>query len=411
MIAPDSPLASAGATAPFRHRPLLFYLCSRSLSEFACQMATVAVAWQIYQSTRSAFYLGLSGLAQFLPGALLVFVAGHAADRYDRRRLVQVCQLTQSLVSAFLAWRSVMGLLTVPEIFAALVLFGLASAFESPALSALLPAVAPAGALQRAVALATGAMQIAAIGGPAVSGLVYAANPAAPFVLLALCWLAAAIAGGAIGLSASATATEVPTAGELFAGFRFVRDNPLILGTISLDLFAVLLGGATALLPIFAHDVLNAGPWALGVMRAAPAVGALMMTAVLARHSLSERVGLRMFQAVISFGVAIVLFALSRNLLLSIVTLVVMGAADTISVVIRVSLVQLMTPDAMRGRVGAVNFLFINASSQLGEFESGMTAALLGAVPAALLGGIGTIVVALLWMKLFPGLRRVERLE
>jgi MFS family permease len=411
MTAPDSSLASVGATAPIRHRPLLFYLCSRSLSEFACQMATVAVGWQIYQSTGSAFFLGLSGLAQFLPSASLVFVAGHAADRYDRRRIVQLCQLAQGLAAAFLAWRSAAGLLTAPEIFAALVLFGVATAFESPALSALLPAVAPAGALQRATALATGAMQVAAICGPAVAGIAYAASPAAPFMLLALCWLAAAIAGGAIGPAAPAIAGETPTTAELFAGFRFVRDNPAILGTISLDLFAVLLGGATALLPIFAHDILNAGSWGLGVMRAVPAVGALMMTAVLARHSLSRRVGLRMLQAVIVFGCAIVLFALSRHLLLSIAALAVMGAADTVSVVIRVSLVQLVTPDAMRGRVGAVNFLFINASNQLGEFESGMTAALLGAVPAALLGGIGTIAVALLWMKLFPTLRRVERLE
>jgi MFS family permease len=411
MSAPDSSLAPVGTTAPIRHRPLQLYLCSRSLSEFACQMATVAVGWQIYQSTGSAFYLGLAGLAQFLPSALLVLVAGHAADRYDRRRLVQLCQLAQGLASVFLAWRSIAGTLTAPEIFAALVLFGVATAFEGPALSALLPAVAPGGALQRATALASGAMQVAAIGGPAIAGLAYAVNPAAPFVLLALCWLAAAIAGGAIGPPAPAIAEKARTAAEMFAGFWFVRDNPAILGTISLDLFAVLLGGATALLPIFAHDILSAGPWALGAMRAAPAVGALLMTAALTRHSLSRRVGLRMFQAVIAFGCAIVLFALSRNLLLSIAALAVMGAADTVSVVIRVSLVQLMTPDAMRGRVGAVNFLFINASNQLGEFESGVAAALLGAVPAALLGGIGTIAVAILWMKLFPVLRRVERLE
>jgi MFS family permease len=411
MTVQEPSLAPAAASAPLRHQPLRAYLCSRSLSEFACQMATVAIGWQIYRSTGSALYLGLSGLAQFIPSILLVFVAGHAADRCDRRRLAQLCQVVQGLASAFLSWRAVTGLLTVPEIFTVLVLFGIATAFESPALSALLPAVAPIGALQRATALATGAMQVAAIGGPAIAGLAYAANPAAPFILLAVCWLAAAIAGGGIGSSAATTATEAPAAAELFAGFRFVRDNPAILGTISLDLFAVLLGGATALLPIFAHDILNAGAWALGVMRAAPAVGALMMTLVLARRPLSRRVGLRMFQAVIAFGCAIVLFALSRNLLLSIAALAAMGAADTISVVIRVSLVQLMTPDAMRGRVGAVNFLFINASSQLGEFESGITAALLGAAPAALLGGIGTIAIALLWMRLFPALRRVERLE
>jgi MFS family permease len=204
---------------------------------------------------------------------------------------------------------------------------------------------------------------------------------------------------------------EPPTFAALFAGVGFERHNPAILGTISLDLFAVLLGGATALLPIYAHDILQTGPWGLGVLRAAPAVGALLMTAVVARHAISRRVGMRMFQSVIVFGLATVVFALSHLIWLSLLALVLMGAADVVSVVIRTSLVQLATPDAMRGRVGAVNYLFINASNQLGQFESGITAALLGAMPAAVLGGVGTIAVALLWMKLFPTLRNVERLE
>jgi MFS family permease len=215
---------------------------------------------------------------------------------------------------------------------------------------------------------------------------------------------------GAIGKPA-APAPDRSTSTEVLAGFKFVWSRPAILGTISLDLFAVLLGGATALLPIYARDILHTGPLGLGVMRAAPAVGALLMTAMLARHSLTRRVGLRMFQAVIAFGAATVVFALSHQLWLSIAALAAMGAADTVSVVIRVSLVQLMTPDDMRGRVGAVNYLFINASNQLGEFESGMTAALLGAMPAALLGGLGTMAIALLWMTLFPALRKVDRLE
>jgi MFS family permease len=204
---------------------------------------------------------------------------------------------------------------------------------------------------------------------------------------------------------------EPPTLEALFAGIGFVRRNSAILGTISLDLFAVLLGGATALMPIYARDILHTGPWGLGILRAAPAVGALLMTAVLARHSLKRRVGIRMFQAVIVFGMATVVFSLSHWMGLSLLALAIMGAADTVSVVIRLSLVQLQTPDEMRGRVGAVNFLFINASNQLGEFESGLTASLMGAMPAALLGGLGTIAVALLWMKLFPTLRNVERLE
>src|SRR3979411_1588549 len=226
---------------------------------------------------------------------------------------------------------------------------------------------------------------------------------------MALFCLLASLLSGAIRIERPLVAAELPTFSKLFAGLKFVRDNPAILGTVSLDLFAVLLGGATALLPIYARDILNAGPWALGVMRAAPAVGALLMTAVLARHPIRRKVGLRMFQAVIAFGLATTVFALSQTIWLSILALAAMGAADTISVVIRFSLVQLATPDEMRGRVGAVNYLFINASNQLGEFESGVTAALFGAMPAAVLGGIGTIAIALLWMRLFPTPRDVAR--
>ncbi|MGY8706437.1 MFS transporter [Bradyrhizobium sp. 18BD] len=393
-----------------RHPPLLLYIASRSLSEFSYQVATVAVGWQIYALTGSAFYLGLAGLVQFIPSALLVFVAGHAADRYNRRRIVQLCEVTQGLAAGYLAMRLLMGTLTAPEIFAVLGVFGLCGAFESPASSALLPAVAPDGMLQRATALATGAWQVATIGGPAVGGLTYALSPGAPFVLMAVLSLIASGLSGLIRVERVAPSEHEGVEG-LFAGLHFVRNNPAILGTISLDLFAVLLGGATALLPIYAKDILQAGPWALGVMRAAPAVGALLMTAVIARHPITRRAGLRMFQAVIAFGLATIVFALSRNVWLSIIALAAMGAADTISVVVRVALVQLATPDAMRGRVGAVNFLFINASNQLGEFESGMAAALLGAMPAAALGGIGTIAIALLWMKLFPVLREVDQLE
>ena len=400
----------ASPVALSRHPPLLLYIASRTLSEFSYQVATVAVGWQIYALTGSAFYLGLAGLVQFIPSALLVFIAGHAADRYDRRRIVQLCELTQGLAAGYLAVRLLMGTLTAPEIFVVLGVFGLCGAFESPASSALLPAVAPEGMLQRATALSTGTWQVAAIGGPAVGGLAYAISPSAPFVLMAVLSLIASGFSGMIRVERAA-ASEHEGVDGLFAGLHFVRNNPAILGTISLDLFAVLLGGATALLPIYAKDILQAGPWALGVMRAAPAVGALLMTALIARHPITRRAGLRMFQAVIAFGLATIVLALSRNVWLSIIALAAMGAADTISVVVRVALVQLATPDAMRGRVGAVNFLFINASNQLGEFESGMAAALLGAMPAAALGGIGTIAIALLWMKLFPVLREVDQLE
>jgi len=401
----------AGSGSLLAHRPLLFYLATRSFSEFSYQIATVAVGWQIYQLTGSAFDLGIVGLVQFIPSALLVFTAGHAADRYDRKRVVQICLLADGLTAALLAWGTFAGWLTVPAIFAALALLGITSAFESPAGAALLPGVAPQGMLQRATALSSGAFQLTAISGPALGGVAYAIAPGAPYAVMAVFSLLAAMLAGMITVHGPVVEKEPPTFAALFAGVRFVRHNAAILGTISLDLFAVLLGGATALLPIYAHDILQTGPWGLGVLRAAPAVGALLMTAVVARHAITRRVGMRMFQSVIVFGVATVVFALSRLMWLSIVALAAMGAADMISVVIRTSIVQLATPDEMRGRVGAVNYLFINASNQLGQFESGITAALFGAMPATVLGGVGTIAVALLWMKLFPALRNVERLE
>jgi MFS family permease len=408
MTPPQPP---AGSPALFGHRPFLLYFWARGFSEFAYQIAAVAVGWQVYALTSSAFDLGIVGLVEFTPTAVLTFVAGHAADRYDRRRVVLICQLVEGLTAAFLAWGSFAGWLSVPEIFAAVAVFGAAIAFEGPAAASLLPGVAPEGMLQKGTALATGAFQAAAISGPALGGLAYAVAPGVPYSVMAMLWLLAAILNRAIRLERPAAAKEPPTLGTVFAGVSFVRRNPAILGTISLDLFAVLLGGATALLPIYARDILHTGPWGLGVLRGAPAVGALLMTAVLARYTINRRVGMRMFQAVIVFGLATLVFGVSHILWLSLLALAVLGAADTVSMVIRISLVQLATPDDMRGRVSAVNFLFVNASYQLGGFESGITAALFGAMPAVVLGGVGTIAVALLWMKLFPTLRNVERLE
>jgi hypothetical protein len=275
----------------------------------------------------------------------------------------------------------------------------------------LLPGVVPEGMLQKGTAISTGAFQVATISGPALGGLAYAVTPGAPYAMMAVFWLLAGLLNGAIRVERSETPKERPTFTALFAGVGFVRRNPAIFGTISLDLFAVLLGGATALLPIYARDILHTGPWGLGILRGAPAVGALLTATLLTRYPISRRAGMRMFQAVIVFGLATVVFAISHLIWLSVLALAVLGAADVVSMVIRISLVQLATPDEMRGRVGAVNYLFVNTSYQLGEFESGITAALFGAIPAAVLGGVGTIAVALLWMKLFPTLRSVERLE
>ncbi|KJC62614.1 MFS transporter [Bradyrhizobium sp. LTSPM299] len=406
-----SSVMPVGARDLLAHRPFLFFLSSRSLSRFSSQIGAVAIGWQIYDLTGSAFELGMVGLVQFLPTALLVFVAGHTADRFERKRVVQACQLLEALAALFLAVSTFAGTISEVQIFAATFVLGIAGAFESPATAALLPLIAPQGSLQRATAVASGAGQIATITGPALGGFAFAFTPSMPYAVMVVFWLFGMILTGGIGRLQQTAVKESPASDDLYAGVTFVRSSPAILGTISLDLFAVLFGGVTALLPIYARDILVTGPLGLGILRAAPAVGALLMTMVLARHTISRRVGMRMFQAVIVFGVATVVFALSHWMWLSVLALAVLGAADTISVVIRFSLVQLATPDAMRGRVGAVNFLFINASNQLGQFESGVTAALLGVMPAAVLGGVGTIAVALLWMKLFPTLRDVEKLE
>ncbi|MGJ4945384.1 MFS transporter [Bradyrhizobium sp. HKCCYLS1011] len=401
-----------GAGTLLKQSSFLFFLLSRSLSRFSSQIAGVAIGWQIYDLTGRAFDLGMVGLIQFLPTALLVFVAGSAADRYPRKRVVQLCQLAEALTAVYLCWGAYAGVLTELQLFAATFVLGITGAFESPATAALLPLIAPNGSLQRASALSSGAAQLATIIGPALGGFAYAVAPGLAYGIMVVFWLLGMLFTGVIEVPDDVPAPkENATNADLFAGVRFIWQSPAILGTISLDLFAVLFGGVTALLPIYARDILETGPLGLGILRAAPAVGALAMTAVLAQHTISRHVGLRMFQAVIVFGAATVVFSVSHWMWVSVAALAILGAADTISVVIRFSLVQLATPNEMRGRVGAVNFLFINASNQLGQFESGVTAALFGTMPAAVLGGVGTIAIALLWMKLFPALRAVERLE
>jgi MFS family permease len=398
------------SSALFRHRPFQFYFWGRLFSNFSRQIVAVAVGWQVYQMTGSALHLGLVGLAQFLPTALLTFHGGHAADRFDRKRVVQICQWAEAAAAAMLAWGTMAGWLTVVHIYACAAILGAATAFERPAGAAMLPNVVPEGLLQQGTALSSGALQFATIGGPALGGFIYAVSPGAPYAATAIFWLLAGLLNGLTPVARHVGLTAAPTWKSLTAGARFVWRNPTILGTISLDLFAVLLGGATALLPIFAADVLDTGPLGLGLLRSAPALGALIITVMLSRRPLQSKVGLRMFQSVIVFGLATILFGLSTHMWLSLGALAVMGAADEVSVVIRLSLVQLQTPDDMRGRVSAVNFLFVNASNQLGEFESGVVAALIGAVPAVLVGGAGSVLIALLWMKLFPSLRKVERL-
>lgn len=393
------------------HPSFLVFWGARVLSAIGFQMSAVAIGWLVYALTGSAYSLGLVGLFQFLPMVVLTLLVGHVADRYDRRRIVQICLFVEGATLVVLALGILDGWLTVPGIFAAVLVLGAARAFEQPTMAALLPAVVPAGILPRALAVSSSAMQTATIVGPSIGGLLYAVGTTVPFAVAAASFLAACGLMLLMRLERPAPRREPATLRSVFSGIAFIRSQPMILGAISLDMFAVLLGGATALLPIYAHDILQTGPWGLGLLRAAPAVGALIMSAALTRVPMGRAVGHKMFAAVIVFGAATVVFAASTSLVVSLVALAVLGAADNVSVVIRSSLVQLLTPDEMRGRVSAVNSLFIGTSNQLGEFESGMAAGLLGAVPAAILGGVGTVVVALLWMRLFPALRKAQTLS
>ena len=385
------------------------FLLARVFTSLSFQMAGVAIGWLVYARTGSAYNLGLVGLAQFLPMVALTFVVGPLADRVDRRRIVAGCEIVNVATLAFLAVGAAGDWLSAPIVFAAVVLLGAARAFEHPSMSALLPGIVGATELPRAVAYSSSAMQTATIVGPALGGLLYAFGARVPLGLAAAMSAATFIAILAVPMERTALPKSPVTLASVFSGLSFIRRRPVVLGAISLDLFAVLLGGVTALLPIYAHDILETGSVGLGLLRSAPAVGALAMSVFVSRI-VRANVGRTLFTAVGLFGLAIVVFALSRNMILSLAALAVTGAADNISVVIRQSLVQLGTPDDMRGRVSAVNSLFIGTSNQLGEFESGMLAGLFGPVPAGVIGGVGTILVALLWMRLFPDLRRQDRL-
>jgi MFS family permease len=397
-------------TSILAHRPFALFFSARVLATAGYQMQSVAVGWQVYELTNSAFDLGLVGLAQFLPMLLLALVTGHVADRYDRRTIIIACQIVKLLTAGALGLGSLYGGLPREAIFAVIFVFGAARAFEMPTLQALLPSLVPEAMLPRAIAGSASANQAATIGGPALGGFLYAASPALAYATCGLLFLLCALCIGRIGARRATRERESVNLASLFAGIHYIRGNPVLLGAISLDLFAVLLGGATALLPIYARDILHIGPTGLGMLRAAPAVGALTMSIYLARHPLGRRVGRTMFTAVSVFGCATIIFALSASFPLSLASLVLLGASDMVSVVIRSSLVQLQTPDDMRGRVSAVNSVFIGSSNQLGEFESGLTAAWFGVVPSVVIGGVGTLVVVLLWIRLFPGLARADRL-
>jgi MFS family permease len=435
-------------------------------------MLSVAVGWQVYALTGSALYLGLVGLAQFLPMFILTLVVGMVADRFDRRLIARICQLIQGGGAMVLALGSRGGWLSAGSILAIVFLIGAARAFERPSMQSLLPALVPKELFPKAAAWSAAATETAFIVGPAAGGFLYLAGPTVVYSAAGGMALMAALSLSILLVnwegepalrfplptlapkvrarsSPSRTGHEPRAATKgatppwnpleplpatshgarsllverklpkrepvvfrsIFAGISFIRRRPIILGAISLDLFAVLLGGATALLPIYAKNILRIGSGGLGILRAAPSIGALLVSAYLTRKPPRRAVGRRMFSAVMVFGAGTIVFAVSRSFALSLAALIILGGADIISVVIRQSLVQMGTPDRMRGRVSAVNSLFVGTSNQLGEFESGITAAWFGVVPAVLIGGIGTIVVALLWMRVFPQLAAADTLE
>jgi len=408
---PDSSPSIRGGMSAFRHRGYLYYWISRFLATFGAQVVSVAVGWQVYDLTRDPLDLGIVGLVQFAPALLLVLVTGAAADRFNRRLIMALCEGMEAVCCAillFLVWTQHA---SVMPIFAVLVLFGIARAFLGPAQSSLVPNLVPPEDLSNAIAWNSSAWQVATIVGPVAGGLLYGLNAEAAYGTACVMMLAAV---GLILLvpkppqKRSNQATSLET---LFAGFRYVWKEKVILGAISLDLFAVLLGGATALLPVYARDILETGPWGLGLLRAAPGIGAVIVALWLARYPIRNHAGLIMFANVAGFGLATIVFGFSTIVWVSVIALFLMGAFDMVSVYIRETLLQLWTPDTLRGRVNAVNMVFVGASNELGEFRAGLSAALIGTVPAVVVGGVGTVAVAILWAKWFPQLRQARHLD
>ncbi|CAO3404245.1 MFS transporter [Azospirillum palustre] len=406
----SAPAAGDSFRSAFRHRAFALFWSARVCSMLAIQMQVVAVGWQVYAMTGDPLDLGLVGLFQFLPSLALVLVAGHVVDNNDRKTVLFGALSVEMIAVAALFLLTMAGALSPHAIFAVVALIGLAKSFEGPANQAILSATVPVEDLPNAVAWQSSGVQVAQISGPALGGLLYIAGPAAVYgvstaMLLLSVLLIAACRPRPVTMTRRAMSLT-----SMLAGAAFIRSRPEILGAISLDLFAVLLGGATALLPIYARDVLHVGPWGLGLLRSAPALGALAMAMVITRWGVKRHAGRWMLIAVAGFGVATIAFGLSADPVLSFIALLAVGATDQVSMFVRQTLVQLSTPDEMRGRVGAVTSLFIGASNQLGEFESGSVAALIGAVPAVVLGGIGAVGLAGLWAAMFPALRRVDRL-
>lgn len=404
--------ASAEANA-LRHPKFVLYWIAIGCTSFAVQIMSVSVGWEIYDITRDPLYLGYVGLVQFLPPLLLVLVTGLAADRFNRRLIMAACLALEALCALGLLLFTLSKPSDVTPVFGILAVLGVARAFMNPASDALAPNLVPKEAIAHAISLTTMIWQVANIAGPVAGGLLYGlAGEVAYGVALVLVAVSVTliIAMGRVRQQRE-EGKEETTLGSLFAGFRFIRREKLVLGAISLDLFAVLLGGAVALLPVYARDILEVGPWGLGLLRAAPGVGAVAMALYLARFGIKDHAGRILFIFVALFGLFTMVFGLSTSVPLSIAALVLMGACDMVSVYIRETLLQLWTPDEVRGRVNAVNRVFIGASNELGEFRAGTVAAWIGAVAAVSLGGAGTMGVAFFWSRWFPELRTARRLD
>ncbi|PZN35193.1 MAG: MFS transporter [Proteobacteria bacterium] len=399
-----------GRFGVLRHSALVRFLTARLAATLAAQILTVAVGWQVYAITGNPLDLGLIGLSQFLPFVLLILPAGHVADRYRRSRIVTLCYATEALCAALLLVFTLRGVTAAWPVFAVMLLMGAARAFSMPAGQALLPNLVPAELFSRAVALNSSVFQIATVVGPALGGLLYLAGAQAAYTAVGvLALIGVVLMRGVRTRATERFSTEPASLATLLSGLRFVRSKPIVFGAISLDLFAVLFGGATAMLPVYASDILQVGPAGLGLLRTAPGIGASLCAVVLALHPLSRRVGAWMFGGVALFGMAIVVFGLTTHFGVALAALIVLGAADMVSVYVRHLLVQLQTPDEIRGRVSAVSAVFIGASNELGDFRSGVMASWLGAVRAVVIGGFATLAVTGIWMRLFPALWRMDR--
>lgn len=387
-----------------------YYLGARFLTTLAVQMQSVAIGWQVYGITGDPLDLGLIGLAQFLPFVVLVLPAGQVADRCNRRTILALCYVAEMICALLLLGFTLFGGTEVWPVFTVLVLFGAARAFAMPSSQAITPNLVPRAAFPNAVAINSSSSHIATIGGPALGGALYVLSPEVVYASVSVTLMLSVLLMFLVRLPVMPRSDEPANWQTLMEGLRFVRSRPIVLGAISLDLFAVLFGGAVALLPAYAADILHVGPEGLGLLRTAPAIGAALIAIGLAFYPITRHVGVWLFAGVFVFGLAIIVFGLSTWFYLSLAALVVMGAGDMVSVYIRHMLVQLETPDEIRGRVSAVNAVFIGASNELGEFESGVTAAWLGLVPAVVIGGTATIAVAGLWTRLFPQLAKSDRL-